>query len=234
MAISLIREEQEHFLRILPILLKKDEQFKTSLYSVLSETFVKKDDFSELKEIVKELAIAQKRTEEELKALTKSHEALTEEVRTLTKSHEALTKEVRTLAVSQKGFQKHLGTLDHTVGFRLEDESFKALPHLLKRDLGLEIIGRIKRDYIETKKGRYIEVNIFGRGRLQNKEYFILGEAKSQLQRRDVDDFIKHAEMVKEYMTEEQIRLLVTYQAHPGVQDYVKKQGIRLYFSYEF
>ncbi|MDI6751416.1 MAG: DUF3782 domain-containing protein [bacterium] len=57
MPISLIKEEEAHILRILPILLKKDEQFKNSLYTIFSETFVKKDDFAELKEIVKELAI---------------------------------------------------------------------------------------------------------------------------------------------------------------------------------
>ncbi|MEW5766398.1 MAG: hypothetical protein AB1797_02055 [bacterium] len=318
MAISLIKEEQEHIIRVLPILLKKDEQFKTSLYSILSETFVKKDDFSELKDIVREIGIkvselaeaqkrtelrvkelaeaqkrtevrveelaeaqkrtelrvkelaeaqkrtevrieelaeaqkrtevrveelaeaqkrtevrveelaqAQKRTEEELKALSKEVKALTEDVKALTKSHEDLT-------ISHKDLAKKVGGLDHTVGFRLEDESFKALPGLLKRDMGLEIIGRLKRDYIEIKKGRYIEVNIFGKGKLNGKEYIIIGEAKSQLKRRDVDDFIKHGEMVKKYVTQEQIRLLVTYQAHPSVQDYVKKEGISLYFSYEF
>ncbi|MEW6606775.1 MAG: chordopoxvirus fusion protein [bacterium] len=227
MAISLIREEQEHIIRVLPILLKKDEQFKTSLYSVLSETFVKKDDFSELKEIVrelgvtvKELAEAQKRTEQKVEELAEAQKRTEEGIRALTESHKNLAQKV--------------GGLDHTVGFRLEDESYKALPGFFKRDMGLEIIGRLKRDYIETGKERYIEVNIFGKGMLNGKEYTIIGEAKSQLKKRDVDDFIKHAEMVKGYVKKEQIRVLVTYQAHPGVQDYVKKQGIRLYFSYEF
>ncbi|MEW6607851.1 MAG: hypothetical protein AB1414_10440, partial [bacterium] len=123
MAISLIKEEQSHILRVLPVLLKKDTQFKDSLYMVLSETFIKKDDFSELKDIVKhlgvivsELAEAQKRTEMELKALTKSHQALS-------KSHENLATQV--------------GGISHTIGFRLEDEAYDSLPPLLERDFGI-------------------------------------------------------------------------------------------------
>ncbi|MEW6096700.1 MAG: hypothetical protein AB1567_09265 [bacterium] len=40
MPISLVKQEQEHILKVLPILLKKDEQFKGLLYSILSQTFV--------------------------------------------------------------------------------------------------------------------------------------------------------------------------------------------------
>ncbi|MEW6618076.1 MAG: hypothetical protein AB1422_01775 [bacterium] len=44
MPISLIKEEERHILRVLPILLKRDEQLRGSLYAILSETFATKVD----------------------------------------------------------------------------------------------------------------------------------------------------------------------------------------------
>ncbi|MEK9149225.1 MAG: DUF3782 domain-containing protein, partial [Candidatus Desantisbacteria bacterium] len=125
MPISLIKEEEAHILRVLPILLKKDEQFRTSLYTVFSETFVKKDDFSELKEIVKELALAQKRTEqrvEELAIAQKRTEERVEELAIAQKRTEErlvgveerltrLEKVVEELAIAQKETQKELKEL---------------------------------------------------------------------------------------------------------------------------
>lgn len=167
---------------------------------------VKRSDFEELKAVVHELAEAQRRTENELRSLIRSHRELREEV----------------------------GGLAHTVGYRLEDESFKALPVLLKQDMGIEIKGRLKRDFIEIGLDRYIEVNIWGEAAYDGRECVVVGEARSQLKRKDVDEFIKRAEEVRKYIPKEQVRVLITYQASPQVQRYAKERNIKIYFSYEF
>lgn len=196
-------------------LMKAFELFKEEI----AET-VKKSDFDALKAVVGELAEAQRRTEQRVEELAEAQRR-TEEV-------------VRRLVISQGEMREQIGGLAHTVGYRLEDESFKALPALLKRDMDIEIIGRLKRDFIEIAHEKYLEVNIWGEARRDGREYVIVGEAKSQLKKKDVDDFIKLSDRIKKYITKDQIRILVTYNTSPQVQKYAKEKDIKIYFSYEF
>lgn len=208
--------------------------FNVEQASVLAEVMVnvyddlvKMSDFNELKEIVRDISI-------EVKGLASAQKRTEQKVEELADAQKRTEEELKTLVVSHKDLKEQVGGLSHTVGFRLEDESYKILPSLLKRDMELEVIGRLKRDYVEIKPNKYVEVNIWGRGRLNGKEYIIIGEAKSQLKKNDVDNFVKYAEVVKEYIKGEQTRLLVTYQPPPHVQRYVQEKGIKFYFSYEF
>jgi uncharacterized phage infection (PIP) family protein YhgE len=176
---------------------------------------------------IDQLAEAQRRTEERLNELTERVNQLTEAQRRTEKEIEKLTKGLESL-------RKEVGGLAHTVGYQLEDEAIKALPELLKRDAGVEVVGRLKRDYIEIAPGKYIEVNIWGTGRINGEEYVIVGEARSQLKRGDVDEFIKKVNAIKRYIPKEQIKILVTYQTSPIVRKYAEEKGIKIYFSYEF
>jgi DNA repair exonuclease SbcCD ATPase subunit len=176
---------------------------------------------------VDQLAEAQRRTEERLNELTERVNQLAEAQRRTEKEIEKLTKGLESL-------RREVGGLAHTVGYRLEDEAIKALPELLKRDAGVEVVGRLKRDYIEIAPGKYIEVNIWGTGRINGEEYVIVGEARSQLKKGDVDEFIKKVNAIKRYIPKEQIKILVTYQTSPIVRKYAEEKGIKIYFSYEF
>ncbi|MCD6505051.1 chordopoxvirus fusion protein [Candidatus Poribacteria bacterium] len=190
---------------------------------------------------VEELAEAQRKTEERLENLAARVDALAEaqkrtdrKVEELAEAQRRTEEELRKLAAAQRETRRQLGGLAHTVGYRLEDEAFKALPKLLGRDLGAKLVGRLKRDYIEIAPDRYVEINILGRAVKDSKEFVIIGEAKSQLRKRDVDGFIKRCEGLKRFLGEDQIRVLVVYQAPPQVQRYVREKGIMLYFSYDF
>ena len=176
---------------------------------------------------VDQLAEAQRRTEERLNELT-------ERVNQLAEAQRRTEKEIEKLAKGLESLRKEVGGLAHTVGYRLEDEAIKALPELLKRDAGVEVVGRLKRDYIEIAPGKYIEVNIWGTGRINGEEYVIVGEARSQLKKGDVDEFIKKVNAIKRYIPKEQIKILVTYQTSPIVRKYAEEKGIKIYFSYEF
>ena len=178
-------------------------------------------------ERVNELAEAQRRTEERLTRLEETVEKLAEAQRRTEEEIARLTGEIITL-------KKEVGGLAHTVGYRLEDEAMKALPEILKKEMNLGIMGRLRRDFIETKKGKFVEVNIWGEGRVDGKDYIIIGEAKTQLKKSDIDSFIRKAEEIKKFVPGEQIRILVTYIASPPVRRYAEEKGIKLYFSYEF
>lgn len=48
MAISLIKEEEEHIIRVLPILLRKDRQFRQEVSFILSDTLIRKDELTKI------------------------------------------------------------------------------------------------------------------------------------------------------------------------------------------
>ena len=219
------------------------------------EERVTRKEFQELRDIVKELAEAQRKTEERVNELAeaqrRTEERLTrleETVEKLAEAQRRTEERVNALAQAQRRteeeiarltgeiitLKKEVGGLAHTVGYRLEDEAMKALPEILKKEMNLRIIGRLRRDFIETRKGKFVEVNIWGEGRVDGKDYIIIGEAKSQLKKSDIDSFIKKAEEIKKFVPGEQIRILVTYIASPPVRKYAEEKGIKLYFSYEF
>jgi len=175
---------------------------------------------------VNELAEAQKKAEERLTRLEITVQELIEAQKKTEQAIQRLTQE-------QVKIKEELGGLSHTVGYRLEDEAMKSLPKLLKQDFGVEVVGRLKRDFIEISKNNYIEVNIFGEGRKNGKEYVIVGEAKSQLKKRGLDDFLKKVEKLKRHIGKEPILLYVTYISHPQIRKYAEEKNIKIYHSYE-
>ncbi|MCM8816509.1 MAG: chordopoxvirus fusion protein [Candidatus Omnitrophica bacterium] len=225
-----IRELKEKINDVFP-----DPQREVLLdFADVLDSTVKVSDFNELKSIVadlaksqKELAEAQKRTEERLNSLTVRVEELAEAQK---RTEMALSK----LAEEHEKTRTHLGSLTHTVGYFLENEAYKYLPSLLKRDFNLEVTGDLKRDYIEVRKNTYEEINIIGKAQKNGKDYIVLGEAKTQLFKADIGNFLKKIKKIENLITGEKFLLLVTHQAHPTVRKYAQEKGLKIYFSYEF
>jgi len=239
---------------------KKMTRVIQRIYEELSQS-VRRDDFLDLKEVVKELAQAQKKTEERLDSLSskveelaeaqKRTEARIEELAQAQKKTEerleSLSLKVEDLAEAQKKTEsvlaklvashrktrEQLGGLSHTVGYRLEDEAIWALPYLLKRDFGLEIVESLRRGYLEISPERYLEVNIWGDAHKNGTIIGILGEAKTQLKKKDVDKFVSLIKKVEKATGKEIFPVLITYQTSPRVQEAARKKGIKIYFSYE-
>ena len=223
---------------------------------------VTKEEFNELKAIVKELAEAQKRTEERIKELAEAQKRTEEMVKELaeaqkrteeriSKVEERVTKletAVHELAEAQKRTEEELrmligehrktreilGNLQHTVGYVLEDRAIFGLPPLLKKDFGIEIIEPLRREYIEISPGKYIEINIIGKGRMNGKEVWIIGECKTQIKKKDVDNFLKNLSIIERVLRGKKIPIVVTYQTSPPLRNYIKEKGLKLYFSYQF
>ncbi len=104
---------------------------------------------------VEELIQAQKRTEEELKALTEAQRWTEEGI-------SELTLVVKNMQKQLNGITKELGGLSHSIGFQLEDRAYRSLPHLLKRDFGIEVKEKLIRKFIKNKKVETMEINILG------------------------------------------------------------------------
>ncbi len=183
------------------------------------EENVTKKEFNELKDIVKELAEAQKRTEEKVKELAEAQKRTEAELKNLISEHRKTREQV--------------GGLAHTVGYVLEDRAYRGLPELLMKDFRVEITEALKRDYVEIKPGRYEEINIIGRGKIDGRGVWIIGDCKTQLKKRDIDRFLKLLRDLKDISQEDIIIIAVTYQASPQVRKYANSKGIKIYFSYQ-
>jgi hypothetical protein len=229
----------------------------------LANQLVKASDFAELKQVVKELAEAQKRTEQRLNELAEAqkrteqrlnelaeaqkhteqrlNELAQAQARTERRLEELAHAQARTEAALQKLAEEHLetrrqlGGLAMTVGYTLENEAYKALPALLRRDYGLVVEGRLKRSHVTVKEGSYVEVNVLGDGLLQGRPVKIVGESKAQLSQNDVDRFVRRKLKLLREVFPDLFPVLITHMVtSPEVEDYARSKGIALYYSYDF
>lgn len=213
-----------------------EPQLKGVLFAILEEIekqreeTVTKKEFNELKEIVAELAKAQKRTEESLIRLEDTIEKLAE-------AQKKTEQELQKLIQEHRKTREQVGGLSNTVGYILENEAMKALPILLEKEFGLKLKERLIRRFVQDNKGRQIEVNIIGQATKDGKQVVIIGEAKAQLSKNKVNEFLrKKLNRLEEVFKEEIFPILVTHMiTQPDVEEYAHRKGIkRVYYSYEF
>jgi len=130
---------------------------------------------------------------------------------------------------------KQIGGLAITVGYILENEAYKALPALLQRDYGLEVIGRLKRGYAVDAEGNEYEVNILGEARQNGRRLTIVGESKAQLSKQEIDRFVRRKLKPLQRIYGEVFPIIVTHMTSSrGVEEYARQQGIAVYYSYDF
>ena len=193
------------------------------------EETVTKKEFNELKEIVKELAEAQKQAEIRLTRLEKVVEELAQ-------AQKRTVEELQKLIKEHAKTREQLGGLSITVGYVLENEAMKALPTLLEQEFGLKAKGRFVRKFVKDKEGRPIEVNIIGEAVKNSKKIVIIGQSKLRLSKGDILEFLRDKIIPFEEIFEEIFPILITHMiTQPDVEEYAYKNGIkRVYYSYEF
>jgi hypothetical protein len=210
---------------------------------------VTKVEFNELKDVVKDLAEAQKRTEvrlEELAEAQKRTEARVEELAEAQKRTEARVEELaeaqkrtemelRSLTVSVKNLQKQVGGISHIIGYELEEKFYHFFPQVLKEDFGIDVQGDVERRFILYPDGRDDEINIYGEGTLDGREIRVIGESKAQIGKGDVRDFERLIKRVKEHLGKETIPILLCYSIHPLVEEFIRNEhpAIKVYKSHE-
>lgn len=216
---------------------------------------VTREDFIELTQIVRDIAIeqrklveAQKKTEERVQELYKAQERTEKRLEELYKAQEKTERRLEELTDAQKKTQEalnlliyehsktreQLGGLSHTVGYVLEDRAYRGLPQLLQRDFGIILTEPLKRQSFWYRGDREVEINIIGKGIKENQEIRIIGEAKTQLKMKDIDNFVRKKYIFEELFKEEKLYLLVTYMTSQATKDYADHKGLKIYYSYEF
>jgi len=224
------------------------EEAALKLLRVLSEIYenlaqsVTREEFNELKEIVRQQGENLRTLTQRVDQLTQRVDQLTQRVDELTQRVDQLTEDVRKLTGEMgkvkediRDLRQQVGGLSITVGYTLENEAFRYLPRLLEKDYGLKVEGELIRTFVEDEKGRPLEVNIFGKARKNGKELVILGEAKAQLSKNDIDRFLRRKIKPLIHIFPDRFLILVTHMvSHPSVERYARDKGIALYYSYQF
>jgi chromosome segregation ATPase len=180
-----------------------------------------------LRDEVRKLAEAQMRTEQQVQKLAEEHEKLREEVRKLVEAQSETERRLQMLIKEHEKTRENLAGLSHTVGHLLEDRAIKSLPKILKK-YGIEVVGELSRDYIEVG-GEYIEVNIYGKAIKDGKEYILLGEAKTRVSIKAIDEFIEKCDLI----SKEAIKVFISYIFPPHIKEYAKEKRIILIPSYQ-
>ncbi|MER3474175.1 MAG: chordopoxvirus fusion protein [Armatimonadota bacterium] len=187
----------------------------------------------------RELAEAQRRTDERLGRLAEEFAEYRKETdarfRELAEAQRRTEEALLSLAETVKDVQRQLGGLSQTVGYVLENEALKKLPKLLLRDYGVRVQGKLKRLYVTDRTGRSIEVNVFGTGKRDGETVTIIGESKSQLSKNDIDRFLRRTIGGLEGLYPQILPVLITHMtSEPDAEEYARRLGVALYYSYDF
>jgi hypothetical protein len=208
----------------------------------IKEAHVTKEDFSELKNIVKDLAAAQKRTELKVEELAEAQKRTELKVEELTVSQKELVEAqkrtetaITRLTESVDKMSKEIGGMGKSFGYALENEAYRFLPEVLKGKFGIVIKEKIIRAEIGGK-----EINVFCHAIKEGREVLVVGEAKTKLDvRKEHPEIFEELEgKVKavhaEYPQAEIVRVLVTHFADNSFLDKAKARGIIVVQSFEW
>ncbi len=243
-----------------------DPQLRGVLIAMLEEIerqreeSVTKKEFNELRDIVKELAEAQKKTEarvdslaqrvEELAEAQKRTEARVEELAEAQKKTEArvnsLAQRVEELAEAQRkteeeirilvkrvdAVEERLEGISHSVGYSLENRVYGRLPSILRERYGIEVDGRLVRKYVPVGN-KNIQINIYGYGKKNGKRILILGECKVRPSRNEIRRFEKYVEKIGSDQGVEIFPIVVAHDFPPAIEEFLREEKIPYIWSYE-
>jgi hypothetical protein len=181
-----------------------------------SEEAVTKREFNELKEIVRELTEAQKKTEQTVNELAQAQKRTEEEVRKLTIEHRRTRQQV--------------GGLSRSVAYALENEAYRNLPPFLKEKHDIEVVDRLIRFELKGE-----EINLFARAKRNGEEVVLVGEAVLRLDDKGkLKKIKKKADMVSDEYGMEVSPIVVTHFATSRIMEEAKKAGFLVVQSFEW
>jgi len=221
---------------------QRDTQIKVSeLAEAQRDTQIKVSELAEAQRDTQIKVSELAETQAEMRhSMTEMQRSMTEMQRSMTEmqfSIKELAEAHRSLVLEHKKTRTELGGLSETVGFTLENEAFKFLPALLKKEFNLEIKDRLIRKSVPDRKGEPVEVDVVGEAERNGERLIIIGEAKSQLSKSKVDAFFKRKlKPLQGVFDAEIFPILVTHMvSESDAAEYALQRGVkRVYYSYEF
>lgn len=198
---------------------------------------VTKTEFNDLREIVRDLASAQKRTEHRMEELAQAQRELAsaqkrteQRMEELADAQKQAQLEIAKLGREAQSTRSQVGGLARTMAYALENEAYRYLPGLLKTRSGLHFKERLIRTFIGGE-----EVNFFAKAERDGQTVLVVGESVLRL-----DDVSKlkqveqHVELVHQTFEYPVIPIIVTHFAHPIVLEKACSKGIIVVQSFEW
>ncbi|MBX6423586.1 hypothetical protein [Thermosulfurimonas sp. F29] len=186
-----------------------------------------------LEEAMAELAKGQRRLEERQDRLEERLDKLTRAVQDLTEAVKNTLARMEDLDREHRETRSRLEALSDTVGYILENRAYVGLPSILKEKEGVEVEGRLIREYV-ILGGRLVQFNIIGTGRRNGERVYILGEAKVRPSKREIERFNRMALRFEKEKGVPVIKVLVAHDFPREIEEYARKKGILPVWSYEF
>ncbi len=195
------------------------------LFLSLIEEIERHREESVTKKEFKELIEAQKRTEEAVNKLAEAQKKTEEEIAKLTKRMSVFEKRLEKV-------EERLEGISNSVGYSLENSSYKALPRLLEERFGIKIKDRLIRRYMSLG-AKEIQINIYGEARKNGSEILILGECKVRPSKKEIARFEKYARRIAQHMGKEAFLVVVAHDFTPSIERLLREKGIVYFWSYE-
>jgi DNA repair exonuclease SbcCD ATPase subunit len=223
------QKETEQKIKELTEAQKKTEQRINELVEAQKRT---EQEIEKIWGAIKELTEAQRRTEQRVNELAQAQKETEQKIKELTEAQRKTEESLKKLIEDHSKTRGKLEGLSDSFGYLLEDRAMKSLPKILKRKYNIKAVGNFVRDYFIIN-GEHVEVNIFGKVKKGNKEYILIGEAKSQVSKKAIDKFVKKCDKISRRFSKETIKVFISYIFSPGIKEYAEEKGIVLIPSYE-
>lgn len=118
----------------------------------------------------------------------------------------------------------------------LEEIARVILPGYLERHFGIRLWGELgeelKRQWIGPE-GSEVEINLYGEGEQRGQRVVVLGEAKSRIYGREVEQFDRAIQPIAGTLKERVVKVMVGYLIHPTASRVAAEREILLVASYQ-
>lgn len=213
-------------------------------YSNLAQT----SDFNELKELVRQVVLAQVETGQQIKELAAAQNRTEQRVEELASTLQSTEQQVKELAIAQQemtkavqSVAKQVGALSDHFGGTIEDAAIGLVYLALTRDKGwkVEEIDNgwqswdfVRNDIDNDWAVRSLvteEIDFFGLlvdPERPNTKIWLIGEAKFNLTLREVHRFASKLERIRPHLQGELFPLCFCYRARPEVVNAAREAGL--------
>ena len=192
------------------------------------EQAVTKTDFNELKEIVRDLATAQQRTEQRVEELATAQKEMAAAQQEMMVAQQEMAREVATLARAMKDTRNQVGGLGRSMAYALENEAYRKLPQYLRTHHQIEVAEK----FVRTEIGGE-EVNFFAKARQNGADVVIVGESVLKLDDRGkLKQLSKQVAAAQEVYQLPALPLVVTHYARPKLLEKLEREGMLVVQSF--
>ena len=191
------------------------------------------EDFSQLKDSINRVAVAQEKTERELRALAEAQKELAESHKEMAEAHKEMAEAQKETAWSMKDLRKQVGGLSQSVGYGLEAYAMERIPKILAKRLGLVEESSGPEQFVYPD-GTEDEIDVVVRGTIGGRRVVFLCETKTNITPQEIRDFLLVADRVRPQVGCDDVHTLCfAYRASPESRQLVADSGGILAFPHD-